>query len=391
MAEHGATDRAGKASGGEAVLDLRAPRSPLWYQENLKLVMENHGKSFSDQVVEMLRLMRGTGKIEPFEYYMYCLYDDDRFTPEAKQAFVGRKMMSRLTKKHFKESFTEITTDKIVFRETMARRGVPGPRTHAIYFRKPPRAAYEDVELICGKDVLAEYLRRRAPYPLFSKPVNQAKSLGTAAVDSYDSTADSLLLADGRVIAMDQYLAEVENYAKTGYLFQERLTPHPVIEAMCGRRISTARVMVIVEQGAPVILRASLKIPAGRNQADNFWRADNVLGGIDIESGTIFRAIRQGGPREVEAETHPDTGAAIEGLTVPDWAAAKALCLEAAQAFPGSPVQGWDIAFCAGGPLVLEVEGNGGHPMLTQLPLGRGWLDERFRAHLEASIAAARR
>jgi len=29
--------------------------------------------------------------------------------------------------------------------------------------------------------------------------------------------------------------------------------------------------------------------------------------------------------------------------------------------------------------------------MLTQLPLGRGWLDERFRAHLEASIAAARR
>ncbi len=68
MAEHGATDRAGKASGGEAVLERRAPRSPLWYHENLKLVMENHGKSFSDQVVEMLRLMRGTGKIEPFEY-----------------------------------------------------------------------------------------------------------------------------------------------------------------------------------------------------------------------------------------------------------------------------------------------------------------------------------
>ena len=223
----------------------------------------------------------------------------------------------------------------------------------------------------------------------FSKPVNQSKSLGTAAVDSYDSSADSLLLADGRVVALDRYLAEVENYAKTGYLFQERLTPHPVIEAMCGRRISTARIMVIMEHGAPVILRASLKIPAGRNHADNFWRDDNVLGGIDVETGTIFRAIQQGGPREVQVETHPDTGAAIKGLTVPDWATARALCLEAAQNFPASRVQGWDIAFCADGPLVLEVEGDGGHPMLTQLPLGRGWLDERFRAHLKKSIAAA--
>ncbi len=73
-----------------------------------------------------------------------------------------------------------------------------------------------------------------------------------------------------------------------------------------------------MEDGVPTIPRASLKIPAGRNQADNFWRADNILGGIDIDSGTIFRAIQQGGPREVEADTHPDTGTAIKGLTLPN-------------------------------------------------------------------------
>ena len=375
----------------DPILDLRAPRSPLWFKENLKLVMENHGKSVSDQVFEILRFKRGTGKIDPFEYYMYRLYDDERFTLEEKQSFVGRKMMMRLTKRYFRAAVTDVTTDKIVFRETLVRRGVPGPRTHAIYFRKPPKTAYADVELICGKDALSQYLRRRAPYPLFSKPVNQSKSLGTAAVDSYDAAADSLALANGRVVALGQYLAEIENYAKTGYLFQERLVPHPVIEAMCGRRISTARIMVIMEHGAPVVLRASLKIPAGPNQADNFWRTDNVLGGIDVETGTICRAIQQAGPRQVEAASHPDTGAVIKGLKVPDWATAKALCLDAARHFPGCPIQGWDIAFCADGPLVLEVEGNGGHPMLTQLPLGRGWLDDRFRAHLKETIAAARR
>lgn len=378
-------------TGDEAILDLKATRPPLRFQDNLKAVLENHGKGLADQVFEILRLKRGPGMIDPFEYYMYCLYDDERFTPEEKQAFVGIKMMSRLTRKYFKDSFTAITTDKIVFREVLERRGVPGPKTHAIYFRKPPKTRYDDVELLCGKDALADYLRHRAPYPMFSKPVNQAQSLGVAAVDSHDAAADSLVLADGRVVAMTRYLAAVETYAKTGYLFQERLAPHPVIEAMCGDRICTARVMVIMEHGAPTILRASLKIPAGRHQADNFWRADNILGGIDIETGTIFRAIQRGGPREVEAETHPDTGAAIQGLTLPGWDTATGLCLKAAEAFPGSPVQGWDIAFCANGPLVLEVEGNGGHPMLTQLPLGRGWADERFRAHLKNSMAAARR
>ena len=117
---------------GQAVLDLKATRPPLRFQENFKLVMENHGKSFADQVFEILKLKRGPGKIDPFEYYMYCLYDDERFTPEEKAAFVGRKMMSQLTKKYFKDSFTAITTDKIVFRQMLEQRGVPGPTTHAI-------------------------------------------------------------------------------------------------------------------------------------------------------------------------------------------------------------------------------------------------------------------
>ena len=33
---------------GQAVLDRKATRPPLRFQENLKLVMENHGKSFAD-------------------------------------------------------------------------------------------------------------------------------------------------------------------------------------------------------------------------------------------------------------------------------------------------------------------------------------------------------
>ena len=371
---------------GAGILDLKADKPSLRFQENLRVVLETHGKSYPDQIREILSLRRGAGRIDPFEYYMYGPYDDARFSPDDKHAFVGRKMMARLTSKYFKDAYTAETVDKIVFHDILARLGVRGPRTHAVYLRKVPGTAYRGVETIAGRDALVDYLRRRAPYPLFSKPIDQAKSLGIAAVDSYEPGTDSIVMADGRSVAVGQYVDEIQSYAKGGYLFQERLAPHPTIERLCGRRICTVRVLVIMERGEPVALRASLKIPAGRNQADNFWRAGNILGGIDIATGVVARAVERGGPREVVVARHPDTGAPIEGFVVSDWDAVKALCLKAAPAFAASPVQGWDIALCAGGPLVLELEGNGGHPMLTQLPLRKGWLDERFKRHLEACI-----
>src|SRR3546814_6489185 len=41
-----------------------------------------------------------------------------------------------------------------------------------------------------------------------------------------------------------------------------------------------------------------LKIPAGANIADNFWRAGNMLANIDPEHGTILRVLRGTGRSE---------------------------------------------------------------------------------------------
>ena len=108
-------------------------------------------------------------------------------------------------------------------------------------------------------------------------------SLGIAAVDYYDSDGDSVVLADGRVIPMSQYLAEVENYAKTGYLFQERLAPHPVIEAMCepdfnyhGSLASTGSSAQLIVVNGPIA--KELNINSGVNIFGPGWRANSTIG-----------------------------------------------------------------------------------------------------------------
>ncbi|MFQ5783861.1 MAG: sugar-transfer associated ATP-grasp domain-containing protein [Alphaproteobacteria bacterium] len=363
--------------------DVRVKRS-LSFQGNLKSCLESSGKKYGAQMSEMLRLMMGPGKIDPWEYYMYGLYDDGRYSPEDKRRFIGHKFARGLTKKYFPDAVSDETIDKALFYERMAAIGVPVPKTYAAYCKEKSYAA---IRTLSDREEVARFVREEVSYPFFSKPIRFTNSLGVAPVRSYDKASDSLVLAGGRSVGMTQYLSEIEGMSDKGYMFQEPLKPHPGIRALSGDSVSTVRVLVILEQGTPAILHASWKIPASGNPADNFWREGNMLGAVEPESGRVVRVVDRGFPDQIEIETHPDTGARLTGATLPDWAALRDLCLEAARTFPASPLQGWDIALCEDGPVAVEVEGDGGEPFMTQLPSARGLRDERFEAHIKSSIA----
>ncbi len=87
------------------------------------------------------------------------------------------------------------------------------------------------------------------------------------------------------------------------------------------------------------------------------------------------------GTARVKVSRHPDTGASLDDLTVPDWQALKELCLSAATTMPGVTMQGWDVAPSANGPVLIEVN-IGGDFTLPQLGNDRGMLDNQFRAYL---------
>ena len=179
-------------------------------------------------------------------------------------------------------------------------------------------------------------------------------------------------------MSVAEFANQVEQYAEGGYLFQTRLTPHPKIAKIVGLQMSSVRMFVLADDAGPVLLRASWKIPSGETVADNFWRSGNMLAGIDVETGKIIRVLRRTASSTEPADKHPKTGASFEGLMFPEWDKMRDVVMRGAAAVPSCHFQGWDVALTDRGPVLVELEGDGGDPIMEQLCFDSGLLQGRY-------------
>jgi hypothetical protein len=164
-----------------------------------------------------------------------------------------------------------------------------------------------------------------------------------------------------------------------GYLLQELLHPHPRLAEVCGDRVSGIRVIVICDEAGPEIIRATWKLTIGDNPADNFWRKGNALAAVDVATGRVLRVVRGVAIERQLLETHPDTDAQLVGLELPDWGELRRVVLAAASAVSRCPLQGWDVVLSDRGPVLLELEPDGGHPNIPQHAYGEGLYQGRFK------------
>ena len=191
----------------------------------------------------------------------------------------------------------------------------------------------------------------------------------------------------GRETAIDDIIAEISPFMdKEGYLFQERLDPHPEIAQITNGRLSTVRFMVLIGPEGAYVKDAVIRMPAGENYVDNFRRAGNLVASIDLDSGVLGHAVRGVGAQVETLDAHPDTSMAIAGVAAPDFDAARDLAIAASALYPQQHIQSWDIALSDDGPKVLEVN-PGGNFNLLQLARGRGVFDPQFRDFLQWRLA----
>ena len=352
----------------------------------LKSAKEQLGKSYFSVVREMFSLSRGVGKIDPQEYIFYRLYDDEALTAEEKGQFLGRQAMRELDIRFLKNAWTHVSADKLALNALLSGLDQPVPSTFALYH---PFRTLGPTACLRSPEALADFLRRDAIYPFFAKPVAGVNSLGVASVESYDADGDCLLLKDGRSVEVAHFIDAIGGYFDKGYCFQKRLQPHPALVELCGQRMSSVRVFLIMGDAGPELLRASWKISTGDHPADNFWRRGNLLAPIDVESGRVARVIQGAGPEQKVLECHPDSGKILLGAVLPDWPAVHETVLSAAAALPDCLVQGWDVAITDKGPVLIELEGDGGHPQMVQLPQGQGLYQGRFKEFYERQKAKA--
>ena len=347
------------------------------YRAMMLDVMRKHSKSYFAQLREMYELKLGPGRIAPVEYYYYGLYAD-ALTADQKRAFVGVTLRAAINEVVLDKEMFGLGKDKLAFYAWMKGLGLAAPCTRAVYH---PERALSGAARLASPHALLDFLRNASNYPFFSKPANLTASVGTASVERYESADDSIVLADGRHFPATRFVGEVERYFKAGYLIQERLNTHAGLAALARPRLSTVRMMVLNDGGARLI-RASWRVPAGETHADVLWRG-NLLAQIDVETGRILRVVQGRGLDCQVLEDHPETGARLLGAQLPMWDEARALALRAAAAAPKLALTGWDVAITGEGPVIIELEPDGGDPAVTQLASGQGLLDGPYGAFVE--------
>lgn len=315
-------------------------------------VARSTGKSVSSQLIEILRLRFGPGRLGPADYYALDLFEDS-LDFEAKSRFVGWRTSAEIDKRLNAASSRILANDKIVNYQLLAALGYRIPSTLATY--SPAGRGIGSEARLADHDAVRTFLRNAAN-PIFAKPVVGTYGRGAMAISAYDSGRAVLSLIDGSEVPEDRLLQLLDFPPFNGYLFQEVVRPHAAIIDVAGPAVSCARVGVLCDP-LPAIQFAFWKIATRNNCTDNFSRGTtgNLLGAIDVATGRIKDVIATPGPHRRRVPEHPTTGKPLVGFQIPMWSEVLDVCTSAATHFPGLRLQNWDVVVTDDGPLLMEL------------------------------------
>jgi len=314
------------------------------------------------QLWQIGQLRYGAGQLDPWEYYFFRVFLD-RYSPEEKRRFIGWRREIRLDRRANARDARTPANDKLAFHFLLEKNAMPLPKILAVYGLDLYGNSGPEIpgaEKLSAPENVITFLHHAKHYPMFIKPVRGTQGKLTHALFGIEN--DHLKLSSSEQIELNRFIAQLDPPHKGGILFQELLQPAAETEAVCGRRLTSVRIIVIVMPTGPEILSAVWRVPTGTNVTDNFSCGlnGNIIAGIELATGRIQRIVRGIGWENIPVDRHPDTGVVFGDLKLPGWREARALCLAAAPLLPGLNLQHWDIALTDRGPVILEVNVEGG-------------------------------
>jgi len=358
---------------------------PAWLQRAFwqlaRRVKKESGIGLARQITEAAILRFSRGRLDLWEYLFFDAWSA-RHPLAEKKSFVGWRGELALDRRLNQNGDRGLANDKLALIGRLAGCHVPAPRTPAVFNYTGTATVPHGTRLLHGPGELREFLGN-APYPLFVKPVRGARGHDVSVLTGFDGDTQTSGLSGGERIGVEALAGRLARIRRGGMLLQELLTPDPALAKVCGNRLTSIRVIVLVPDGAPELLSAVWRVPTGRNITDNYdvGRSGNIIAGVGLDDGRVRRVVRGAGWQHHDIERHPDTGAGFAGLVLPGWPDIRRLCLALAPAFPGLKLQHWDIALTGRGPVVLELNVEGGFRP-HQVVAGRGLLDDRLQRML---------
>ncbi|MDQ3246172.1 MAG: hypothetical protein M3Q52_04630 [Pseudomonadota bacterium] len=335
---------------------------------NGALVARRHGRSIGQQLADQLHHFFHHG-ILPRWYYIFSLYEPGG--RERAKTYIHRfetkagGLFTRLNKR----GRTPLN-DKVGFATHCEAHGV---RTVPV--------------LYAGGQPISARVGELPAVDLFIKPVS---ARGGQGAERWDSESGRYRREDGAEMIAEALIASTAaGDGKPARLIQPRLVGDPGIADLSNGALTTCRILTCVDElGRPEVIAAVFRMAVGANRTVDNFHAGGIAAAVDIATGQLSSASNIGADVRLGWLTHhPDTGAAIEGRTLPHWPQTRALAVAAHDAFSDRIVIGWDIAILDDGPCV--VEGNVGPDLdIVQRMLRRGLADGRLGELIAVHLAA---
>jgi hypothetical protein len=196
-----------------------------------------------------------------------------------------------------------------------------------------------------------------APLPsadLFVKPRN---GRGGRGAERWDYLGEGFFEGPGaQRLTKEQLIERLTLAAQRGSLLvQPRLTNHRELHDLSSGALSTVRIMTCLDENdSPEVVGAAFRMSIGANRTVDNFHAGGIASAVSKE-GKLGPATDAGLNVALGWLTHhPNTGAEIEGRSLPLWAEVQALATRAHRAFADRKLIGWDIAITDAGPIIIE-------------------------------------
>ena len=271
---------------------------------------------------------------------------------------VSRKRMTKLQKALNPESAAPLARNKANFYRHCESLGLPVPATLAM-LRPDGTSVALGGTVLADRDDWPRLLAEGLPGEFVAKPVIGALGRGVGIFTRRDDGFHDAM--GGTYTAAELYGRLLADGGEDGMLLQQRLMNHPDLVRLTGTPyLQTVRVITLLDENEHVcILHAHLKVIIDDHVLDNSRHHEPISGvraAVDMETGRLVRAVRTPGTRPgfYVQQTHPKTGLALAGFSLPYWPEVRDLVRRAALAFLPLRTIGWDIALCPDGPRVME-------------------------------------
>ncbi len=320
---------------------------------------------------EMLKYARGASKLKFSEYIQYKFYDKERHTTEERAEFISGAMHGQIVTECIDYGWFEVAGDKWLSSVFLAADDTPQPDILAVI--DISNRAYQKGNKIQTPDGLRAFLTSDLSFPLFCKFNNGRWSLGANIITGAD--ANHIHLRGKPPLSYDAFFRDI--VGDHVFLIQNFVQNHEFLRKYTPTT-ATVRMVNMWRDDGLWTPHAILKLPAAKNEADNFWRDGNLVCQLDTDTGEILTVVGNDGPELIQHDVHPETGIAILGQRLPYWDRVRELNERVAALHSPVRYSTQDIAITDDGP--VEIEFNyGGAFELPQIAGGRGFLTQEVR------------